>query len=67
MDIKKTMGYLFEQTVKASPDKPAIICGDEIVTFKEINERVNQLANALVDLGLKEEIGYFLEPTTLTN
>ena len=38
------------------PDKPALICSATGVkrTFKELNERVNQLANALIDHGLKK-------------
>ena len=40
--------------MRAAPDKPAVIYGDDIFTIKEFAERGYQLANALVDLGLKK-------------
>jgi len=36
------------------PDKTAIIFGDVRYTFKELNQRVNSLANAFTDMGLKK-------------
>ncbi|HEY3941955.1 MAG TPA: AMP-binding protein [Acidimicrobiales bacterium] len=32
---------------KATPDKPAIIDGDRVVTFEQLDRRINQLARAL--------------------
>ena len=46
---------VFRQSVKAAADKPAIIYGDRVFTYKELNERVNQSANALLDLGVKRQ------------
>jgi len=36
------------------PDKAAVIFEDTRYTFKELNDRVNSMANALVDMGLKK-------------
>ena len=36
------------------PDKTAVIFEDTRYTFKELNDRVNSMANALVDMGLKK-------------
>jgi fatty-acyl-CoA synthase/long-chain acyl-CoA synthetase len=35
-----------------NPDKPALICGDEILTYREYDERSNRAARALVNLGV---------------
>jgi acyl-CoA synthetase (AMP-forming)/AMP-acid ligase II len=37
----------------ATPDKPAIIDGDEVTTYAELNAAVNRLANGLLALGLR--------------
>jgi acyl-CoA synthetase (AMP-forming)/AMP-acid ligase II len=37
----------------AMPDKPAIIDGDRTITFAELNDEVNRLANGLLTLGLR--------------
>ena len=35
-------------------DKPAIICGDTRLTWREFNSRINQVANGLIGLGLQK-------------
>jgi long-chain acyl-CoA synthetase len=35
----------------ATPDKPALICGDVIVTYRELDQRTDRLAQALIDAG----------------
>ncbi|HYW27829.1 MAG TPA: AMP-binding protein [Terriglobales bacterium] len=37
----------------ANPDKPALICGDEVVTYRGYDERSNRAARALIDLGVE--------------
>ncbi len=34
-------------------DKTALIFGEEVLTYSELNDRVNRLANGLIDLGVK--------------
>jgi acyl-CoA synthetase (AMP-forming)/AMP-acid ligase II len=36
-----------------SPDKPAVVAGDEILDFKTLNARANQVANMLMALGFE--------------
>ena len=37
----------------AHPDKPALICGEEIVTYREYDERSNRAARALAEIGVQ--------------
>jgi len=37
----------------ANPGKPALICGDDVLTYREYDERSNRAARALVDLGVE--------------
>ncbi|MBE0536027.1 MAG: benzoate-CoA ligase family protein [Phycisphaerae bacterium] len=36
-------------------DKPAILCGDETVTYRRLCENVNRFGNALISLGIRME------------
>ncbi len=47
---------LFEEQVVATPEKIAVVFEDEQLTYKELNERANQLANHLRKLGVGTEI-----------
>lgn len=54
----------FETQVAASPDKVALVCGNTELTYRELNERSNQLAHYLrdsVDLQIGDKVGLFLE------
>jgi amino acid adenylation domain-containing protein len=46
---------LFEEQAAASPDSPAVIFGEEFLTYKELNERSNQLAHHLQQRGVISE------------
>jgi natural product biosynthesis luciferase-like monooxygenase protein/amino acid adenylation domain-containing protein len=46
---------LFEKRVKQTPNKVALIFEDESLTYKELNERANQVAHSLLKRGLKTE------------
>jgi amino acid adenylation domain-containing protein len=46
---------LFEEKVRLDPDKIALVFEEENVTFRQINERANQLARYLIDRGLKPD------------
>jgi long-chain acyl-CoA synthetase len=48
------VGSLLPWHARFRPDKTAVICGDERVTFAELDQRVNRLANALLSLGLRK-------------
>jgi fatty-acyl-CoA synthase/long-chain acyl-CoA synthetase len=37
----------------ANPDKPALICGDDVLTYRAYDERTNRAARALIDLGVE--------------
>jgi amino acid adenylation domain-containing protein len=43
---------LFEEQVRRTPHAPAVECGDEALTYAELNARANQLARHLRGLGV---------------
>ena len=51
----KTISCLFEEQVERTPNNIALICGDKQLTYKELNERANQLATLLIKVGIKIE------------
>ena len=50
-----TYPYLLETLAKTIPNRLAFAQGDRRITWKEYDEKVNRLANALLDLGIKKE------------
>lgn len=58
----KTVGTLFEKQVRKHLNKKAAIFGDNSLTYKELNERANQLAHYLRNLGIKpnDKVGIML-------
>ncbi|MGW1991933.1 amino acid adenylation domain-containing protein [Embleya sp. NPDC001921] len=46
---------LFARRARATPDAPAVIAGDTTVTYRELDERANRLAHALIDRGVRPE------------
>ncbi|MEA5569306.1 amino acid adenylation domain-containing protein [Anabaena sp. UHCC 0399] len=54
---------LFEAQVEQTPDAIAVVCGEEQLTYKELNWRANQLAHHLKQLGVKPGVlvGVYLE------
>ncbi|MFH1624013.1 MAG: AMP-binding protein, partial [Pseudomonadota bacterium] len=48
------IGEIIRRNAKRYPNKTAVVCGDSAFTFREFNERVNSLANALADLGVRK-------------
>jgi surfactin family lipopeptide synthetase C len=55
--------HLFEQQVKRSPDRIAIVFEDQQLTYQELDDKANQLACYLQQLGVKAEVpvGIYLE------
>ncbi len=45
---------VMERALTCWPDKIAVIDGDKRFTFREVDERANRLANALLDMGIKK-------------
>ena len=46
-DKTKTISQLFEEQVKRTPDKIAVVFENKMLTYSELNEKSNQLANYL--------------------
>ncbi|NOQ25904.1 MAG: amino acid adenylation domain-containing protein [Bacteroidales bacterium] len=61
----KTIDQLFEEQVEKTPDNIALVYGNQLLTYKELNERSNQFARYLIDLnGYESEIiGILYEPS----
>lgn len=57
------VGNVIRRASENFPDSVAMICGEERLTFKEINQRANQFVNGLFDLGLRkgDRIGVLLK------
>ncbi|HKE58548.1 MAG TPA: amino acid adenylation domain-containing protein [Pyrinomonadaceae bacterium] len=46
---------LFEQHAQRTPEKTAVVCGTAQLTYRELNQRANQLARHLRELGVKPD------------
>lgn len=57
------MHELIEHQAAQTPELVAVMCGDEQLTYKELNERANQLGRHLKNLGVKPDalVGVLLE------
>ncbi|NLN64296.1 MAG: amino acid adenylation domain-containing protein [Clostridiaceae bacterium] len=49
----KTIQQLFEEQVRQTPDAAALVFGEEVLSYKQLNERANQLARVLRHKGVK--------------
>jgi amino acid adenylation domain-containing protein/non-ribosomal peptide synthase protein (TIGR01720 family)/FkbM family methyltransferase len=50
-----TLTALFEAQAARTPDAPALLFGDETLTYRELNARANRLAHALIARGIGPE------------
>lgn len=50
-----TANVIFEQQVEKTPDNIALVCNGHRLTYREVDQRANQLANYLQQKGIKEE------------
>ncbi|MGX5439995.1 amino acid adenylation domain-containing protein [Bacillus thuringiensis] len=50
----KTINQLFEEQVERAPDNIAVVFKDQQLTYRELNERSNQLAKLLRNKGVKK-------------
>uniref|UniRef100_UPI0030EDBFDA amino acid adenylation domain-containing protein n=1 Tax=uncultured Maribacter sp. TaxID=431308 RepID=UPI0030EDBFDA len=60
---EKCIHQLFEEQVKKTPDNVAVVFEEEELTYRELNEKSNQLAHYLQKKGVKQEslVGICLE------
>lgn len=49
---RRTIGEVIAAAVTRDPNKPAILFGDDVITYRDLDERANQYANAFADLGI---------------
>lgn len=54
-DYNKTVIDYFEEQVEKSPNSIALIFGDTSFTYSELNEKVNSLANYLINIGINKQ------------
>lgn len=54
-DENKSIVDLFEEQVEKTPDNIALVFEDKKLTYKELNEKANQLAHFLIDNQLKNK------------
>ncbi|MBU7318222.1 non-ribosomal peptide synthetase [Paenibacillus oleatilyticus] len=54
---------LFERQAELTPDDPAVVCGGQSMTYRELNRRANQVAHALRKRGVGREtaVGLMME------
>ncbi|MDQ3258528.1 MAG: amino acid adenylation domain-containing protein, partial [Acidobacteriota bacterium] len=52
---EKTIHQLFEEQARRSPGNTAVVFGDTRLTYREVDERANQLAHHLRDQGVKAD------------
>ena len=54
--FERSIDQVYEAQVEQRPDDVAIVCGHEQLTYGSLNERANQLAHYLVNLGVGPEM-----------
>jgi non-ribosomal peptide synthetase component F len=61
-----TLPELFAAQVAATPDAVALVCGDEALTYRELDERAGRLAAELVadGVGAEQVVGIHLDRST---
>ncbi|MFI6339595.1 amino acid adenylation domain-containing protein [Streptomyces sp. NPDC050535] len=52
---ERTIDALFAEQVAATPDAVAVVCGDVMLTYREVEERANRLARVLAERGVGPE------------
>ncbi|HLO85901.1 MAG TPA: amino acid adenylation domain-containing protein, partial [Nostocaceae cyanobacterium] len=52
----KCIHQLFEEQAQKTPDAVAVVCENQQITYRELNQRTNQLAQYLQTLGVKPEV-----------
>ncbi len=52
--MSQTLGDLVKRNARNYPDKRAVVFEDSVLTHRELNERANRLANALIAMGVRK-------------
>jgi long-chain acyl-CoA synthetase len=52
MPLPENLGHLFDVPLQIQPTAPAILQDNVVLTFKDLDERCNRMANALANLGI---------------
>jgi acyl-CoA synthetase (AMP-forming)/AMP-acid ligase II len=60
--VEYNLADLFECVVDAIPDHEALVCGDQRLTYAELDVRANRVAHHLIQAGVKpgEHVGLYL-------
>ena len=53
--VTQTIHQIFEEQAARTPDAVAVVIGDQRMTYRELNERANQLARHLRQQGVKRD------------
>lgn len=46
------LGWCFEQATQRNPNGPALLCGDTVLSYAQVNEQANRIAHYLLAQGL---------------
>ena len=62
-DDDHAIHHRFERQVERTPDAVALVCGDESLTYRDLNRLSNSLADRLIALGVRPEtvVGLYLD------
>ncbi|MEE6175243.1 acyl-CoA synthetase [Mycobacterium sp. 050134] len=55
MAVALNIADLAEHAIDAVPDRVALICGDEKLTYAELEDKANRFAHYLIDQGVKKD------------
>lgn len=55
MAVALNIADLAEHAIDAVPERVALICGDEKLTYAQLEEKANRLAHYLIDQGVKKD------------
>lgn len=55
MAVALNIADLAEHAIDAVPDRVALICGDQQLTYAELEEKANRLAHYLIEQGVKKD------------
>ena len=51
--LPENLGHLFDVPLRLQPTAPAVLQDDTVLTFGDLDERCNRMANVLVNLGVR--------------
>jgi amino acid adenylation domain-containing protein len=55
VSLGKSIGEIVSARAAENPAAPAVVTSSSILTYEELDQRANQLANYLIDLGVRNE------------